>query len=250
MDGYRYDIVRRDDSQYHVLDLTDQYMVIESGHRQRNRPVEPLILYEFEGCPFCRKVREAVSMLSLPVTFRPCPQGGRMYRPEIKSTYGVKATFPFLVDPNNGVKMFESQAIIEYLFKVYGTGQIPWTLANSPWVTTTAGLGMLSRGTAGSGYRPSTFGLSKQLPLRLYSYEGSSYCKLVRERLCELEISHTQISCPRGSLNRQELFERTGRFQVPYIEDDNTGVKLFESEAICEYLEKQYGVPQSPVDYI
>jgi glutathione S-transferase len=187
-------------------------------------------------------------MLSLPVTFRPCPKGGRIYRPEIKSTYGDKATFPFLVDPNNGVKMFESQAIIEYLFKVYGQGNIPWTLADSSWVTLTAGLGMLTRGAAGSFYRPSTF--VNLRPLRLYSYEGSSFCKLVRERLCELEISHTQISCPRGSLNRQELFERTGRFQVPYIEDDNTGVQLFESEAICEYLEKQYGVPLSSVDYI
>ena len=29
--------------------------------------------------------------------------------------------------------------------------------------------------------------------------------------------------------------------QVPYIEDPNTGVAMFESSAIVEYLEKTYG---------
>lgn len=29
--------------------------------------------------------------------------------------------------------------------------------------------------------------------------------------------------------------------QVPYLEDPNQGVYLFESAAICEYLEKTYG---------
>mgnify|MGYP002038606534 CR=1 FL=1 len=30
-----------------------------------NRPEKTLILYDFEGCPFCRKVREALSILDL-----------------------------------------------------------------------------------------------------------------------------------------------------------------------------------------
>ncbi|RIJ70076.1 glutathione S-transferase, partial [Nakamurella silvestris] len=29
--------------------------------------------------------------------------------------------------------------------------------------------------------------------------------------------------------------------QVPYLEDPNTGAKLFESESIVNYLQKQYG---------
>ena len=29
------------------------------------RPAKTLELYEFEGCPFCRKVREALTMLDL-----------------------------------------------------------------------------------------------------------------------------------------------------------------------------------------
>ena len=56
-------------------------------------------------------------------------------------------------------------------------------------------------------------------------YESSPFCKVVREQLCELELPHVQRSCARGSPKRQELFERRGRFQAPYLEDPNTGVR-------------------------
>jgi glutathione S-transferase len=65
-----------------------------------------------------------------------------------------------------------------------------------------------------------------------------------------MEIPHTVMFTPRGSPNRQKLWEKAGRFQVPYLEDPNTGVSMFESEAMTEYLQKQYGVADSPVEYI
>ena len=40
------------------------------------RPQIQLELYEFEGCPFCKKVREAVIWLDLDVLFYPCPVHG------------------------------------------------------------------------------------------------------------------------------------------------------------------------------
>jgi hypothetical protein len=45
------------------------------------RPVKPLELYEFEGCPFCRKVREALSALDLDAVVYPCPKNGPTFRP-------------------------------------------------------------------------------------------------------------------------------------------------------------------------
>ena len=33
---------------------------------------------------------------------------------------GGKAQFPYLVDPNTGVEMYESLDIIDYLFETYG----------------------------------------------------------------------------------------------------------------------------------
>jgi glutathione S-transferase len=43
-------------------------------------------------------------------------------------------------------------------------------------------------------------------------------------------------------VRRDQLQKRTGTFQVPYLEDPNTNVNLFESAEIIEYIESQYGV--------
>ena len=209
---------------------------------------EPLILYEFESCPYCRKVREAISILSLNVVFRPCPKNGYAWRRQLQQQYGQQATVPFLVDPNTKVSFSESDDILNYLFSTYGNGEIPWTLTpGNSAVVISEGLGLLFRGTAGGMARPSN---PPTQPLTLWSYEGSPFCKLVKEMLCELEIEHLQVSCPRGSANRQAMYERQGRFQVPFLQDSNTGVSLFESNAIVEYLEKQYSVARSPVKYL
>lgn len=246
---YKIAIVPRDDKKYTYYAITNDQQLEETGIFKP--PAEPIILYEFESCPFCRKVREACSILSLSVTFRPTPRNGRTFRPEIKTKYGSKATFPYMIDPNTGVTMFQSDDIIKYLFKLYGNGNVPWTLRgdNNPWVIVSGGLGVgLARWGAGGGYRESK---PPSVPLVLWAYEGSPYCKVVRETLCSLEIPHTVNFTPRGSMNRQKLWQKTGgRFQVPYLEDPNTDVTLFECEAINEYLEKQYGIAQSPVQYL
>ena len=85
------------------------------------RPEKTLELYEFENCPFCRKVREALSMLDLEADIRPCPKGAPRFREALK-TRGGKAQFPYLVDPNVGIEMYESDDIVRYLFDTYGDG--------------------------------------------------------------------------------------------------------------------------------
>jgi hypothetical protein len=105
-----------------------------------------------------------------------------------------------MIDPNNGSEMFESDKIIRYLFKVYGaTGEVPQVLQGS-WVPVTAGLGVsLARLGAGGGYQLSNARTLAKVPLELWAYEGSPFCKLVREKLCSLELEHTVIYTPRGS---------------------------------------------------
>ena len=242
--GYKIEIIPRDDSKYAYAATRDRQIRETGVYRP---PIEPIILYEFESCPFCRKVREACSMLSLPVRFRPTPKNGRRFREEIKKKHGSSATFPYMEDPNTFSSMFESQNIIEYLFRVYGNGDpVPWTLRDSPLVPLTAGLGVgLFRLGAGGQYE---FANIPEKPLVLWAYEGSPFCKVVRERLSSLELEHIVMYTPRGSENRQKLWEKTGRFQVPYLEDPNTRVNLFESEAIVEYINKQYAVAASPVE--
>jgi hypothetical protein len=48
------------------------------------QPAKPLKLYEFEGSPFCRRVREAITLLNLDVEIYPCPKGGQKYRQIVK----------------------------------------------------------------------------------------------------------------------------------------------------------------------
>ena len=69
-----------------------------------------LALYEYEGCPFCAKVREAMTVLDLDYLAYPTPretlkQYGvaklSRYRNEVKDKHGGDTLmFPFLVDAN------------------------------------------------------------------------------------------------------------------------------------------------------
>jgi len=83
------------------------------GRPPPSPPGKPIILYEYEGCPFCAKVREAVSVLGMTVLHRPTPREtlkayGIMqesrFRPVVKET-GGKLAFPYLVDENTGQSM-------------------------------------------------------------------------------------------------------------------------------------------------
>ncbi|KAF7046112.1 hypothetical protein CFC21_055160 [Triticum aestivum] len=205
---------------------------------QCRRPEKPIEIYEFEGCPFCRKVREMVSVLDLDVLFYPCPQKGPTFRPKVLEM-GGKKQFPYMVDPNTGVAMYESDAIIKYLADTYGDGTVPIMLSLGLFTTITAGLAMIWRVWKGSSYTVSK--LPPQ-PIEIWAYEGSPFCKIAREALVELELPHLLHSCARGSPKRQEIFKKHGLFQAPYIEDPNTGVKMFESAEIVEYLRATYSL--------
>ncbi|KAG6772472.1 hypothetical protein POTOM_023883 [Populus tomentosa] len=220
----------------------DQYSLEVAGYKVKEsskigpRPEKPIEIYEFEGCPFCRKVREIVAVLDLDVLFYPCPKNGPNFRPKV-AQMGGKQQFPYMVDPNTGTAMYESDDIIKYLVQKYGDGSIPFTLSLGLLTTLTEGFAMIGRMGKGSSYTPSKL---PPKPLELWAYEGSPFCKIVREVLVELELPHIVRSCARGSPKRQILFEKVGHFQAPYIEDPNTGVQMFESAEIVEYLKVTY----------
>lgn len=200
------------------------------------RPEQLLELYEFEGCPFCRKVREALSILDLDALIRPCPKRGPRYREELRRR-GGKAQFPYLVDPNTGVEMYESDDIIRYLFERYGDGRVP-ALLNVPVLTDlTAALAGLPRPGMGAYYRRSR---SPEQPLELYSFEASPFSRIAREALCTLELPYRLHNVAKGSAKREEFERRAGRVMVPYLVDPNTGKSMFESADIVRYLEETY----------
>jgi glutathione S-transferase len=200
------------------------------------RPEKPLELYEFEGCPFCRKVREALSVLDLEAVIYPCPKGGPHFRPEVKRR-GGKEQFPYLVDPNTATEMYESDDIIRYLFERYGAGRPPLALALGPLTDATAFLSSAARLGSGVTYRPAD---APQQPLELWSFEASPFCRIAREALCELEIPYRLHNVAKGSPRREAFVARSGKMMVPYLVDPNRDVAMFESADIVTYLKQTY----------
>lgn len=229
----------------------------------RVRPAKTLKLYDMEASPYCRLVREVLTELDLDVLILPCPIGGTRYRPEAEKI-GGKQLFPLLVDDNTGTLLYESATIIEYLAKTYqrqvkGTRGWQRSLAVA---TSMIASGLMVRlgGIRGLRARPSK---APAQPLELYSFETSPYSKPVRARLCELELPYLLRNTGKGdwkdmgppsfrdglfkgaqgtTRNREWLAQHTGQVQVPYLVDANTGVAMYESQAILAYLDQTYAL--------
>ena len=113
----------------------------------------------------------------------------------------------------------------------------------------------------GRGVQAETSSRDSDEPLELFSFEASPFARLVRERLTELELPHIVRQVGRDSAadwllppmrerlmpdyqptqrNRRILIQRAGRVAVPYLIDPNTGVELFESKMILDYLDSTY----------
>jgi len=221
------------------------------------QPAQLLELYEFEGCPHCRLVREVLTELDLDAQIYPCPKGGERYRRTVLEQ-GGKTQFPYLVDANTGAAMYESGDIIRYLFTTYGSGSVPvhWKLLELQRFGST--LASIPRAGLGISARPSTL---PQQPLELYSFESSPFARPVRDALCELELPYVLRSVGRsqgsdwvppmfrnslsvtsipGTRNRQRLLERAGGISIPYLVDPNTVTEMAESADIVKYLNTTY----------
>ena len=200
------------------------------------RPARPLELYEFEACPFCRKVREALSILDLEVIVYPCPKGGPTWRPRVREQ-GGRELFLYLVDPNTGRAMYESSDIVAYLFSEYGDGRVPAALGAGVLTDASSMLSGLWRLGGGSRYRHAR--VPEQL-LELYSFEASPFCRIAREALSSLELAYRLHNVAGGSPRREEFIARSGKMMVPWLADPNTGVEMFESADIVAYLNETY----------
>ena len=206
---------------------------------QRPDPTQLLELYDFEGCPYCRKVREVLCELDLDYLAHPVAHGSPRGKELIR--LGGKRQVPYLIDPNTGTRMYESADIIAYLNEMYGAGQrAGWSLpvpdAFDNLISLTASAARLGWGSRCRIDTPRTL-----KPLTLYNMEGSPYCRKVRETLSELDLEHVVRNVPKGSPKRAELAERGGKVQVPYLIDPNTQKAIYESDDIVAYLEKRYG---------
>lgn len=203
---------------------------------QGHPPDKQLVLYDFEACPYCRKVRETLSELDLEYLQKPCARGSR-HRAEVEAR-GGKRQFPFLVDPNERVALYESEDIIDHLHQRYGaTPRTRLWRAVAPLNTfgsaITSALRPRARHVVGGAIAP-------ERPLVLYNFEMSPYCRKAREALCELDLPYVVKNVARGSVRRGELVRRGGRMMVPYLIDPNSGFETYESDDIVAYLHRTY----------
>ncbi|KAG5520346.1 hypothetical protein RHGRI_033051 [Rhododendron griersonianum] len=173
-------------------------------HSQEMSAVDPpnnLQLFEFEACPFCRRVREAITELDLSVEIYPCPKGSIRHREMVRSV-GGKEQFPFLMDPNTGMSMYESGEIVKYLFQQYGNGRSPST-------------GLLERIQKNFirhsvDYKSAILEQFSVLCKVSFDTIPSQYARIVREALCELELPYVLQSVGEGSRRTNLLVEASG----------------------------------------
>ena len=176
----------------------------------------------------------------------------------------VKKQFPFFIDKNTGIEMYESQDIIHYLFKHYGrTGKTPTKFSTYPKIPVVAFAGTLINGARGVWINQNS--IQREAPaqlLELWGFEASPFTRVVRGVLTELELPFIFHNVPKERWQdmgpavlrlkpgkyeplkggkREKVIEIMGRdIQVPYLVDPNTGVKMFESAKIVKYLKQQY----------
>ena len=221
------------------------------------KPGQMLQLYDIENCPYCRMVREALTELDLDAEIFPCPKSGERFRPDVVER-GGKAQFPYLVDTNTGIEMYESLDIIAYLFETYGQRPVPLKWRAGKLQTLGSMLASAPRMRRGMKAEP---GVEPGYLLELYSFESSPYARPVRELLCQMEIPYVLRNCGRTELqewilpplrsalnitpeskldNRRTLQDMEGKVSIPYLYDPNTEVGMFESTDILQYLRDTY----------
>lgn len=246
-----------------------------NGLEHCNRPKKTLILYQYEGCPFCRLVRENFSVLALDVIVYPCPRttlarygvsDESRFRPEAARLSG-KCMFPLLVDPNfeTPVVMLESRDIISHVWKHYGNKATPpWNFRCVSNFRMTCFLPSAFRFFPWMGIiRTPSKEPGKKL-IELYAYDACPYSRLVREALDSLELPYLLHNQPiYGAMPAQsEIFQALLRdansssflsklscISTPLLIDPNTGSMIANSADCVAYLTKTYAIGRATCDW-
>lgn len=221
-------------------------------------PAQLFRLFDMEGCPHCRPVREALSELDLDVEVYPCPKGGTRYRALAVKLAGV-SSFPTLHDPSTGVVLVGKQAILDHLFERFDSRPTPQRFRGGMQSSRAA---TALRHLRGIWARPSR---DTPILLELWSFESSPYSRLVRERLCELQLAYRLHNLgkeqtadiglpwlrltlspyvPKPGGKREQLLRYGGKVQVPFLYDACEDVMLYESRDIIDHLERTYALPR------
>ncbi|WP_211749316.1 glutaredoxin domain-containing protein [Paenibacillus sp. Marseille-Q4541] len=78
--------------------------------------------------------------------------------------------------------------------------------------------------------------------LTLYQRETCPYCKTVRERLMELQVTYINVNLPKERSERKTLIDKMGVPFIPAIEDEGVLIpgKLEDNTHILAYINEKY----------
>lgn len=77
-----------------------------------------ILLFQKENCPYCAKVRNALTQLGISYVTVNSVKGTPARALQVK--WGGQDQVPFLVDIEKGITMYESDDIVQYLTQTYG----------------------------------------------------------------------------------------------------------------------------------
>ncbi|MGF1736358.1 glutathione S-transferase N-terminal domain-containing protein [Photobacterium satsumensis] len=250
----------------HILDVTTSLLASTYrcwhgtvADKITEQPEQTLILFDQESNAECRQVREVLTQLNLDILIVPCPKGGKNIA-SLQSKYGEAGGIqpPVFVDNNQSKAMFGAKAILKYLNQYYGPVSVSTSLLGKVTNQVSSTLASTVRLNSGTLAQPSN---QPELPLILYSFESSPFARLVREKLCEMELTYILINLgkqqisdmgpanmrwslkpyqPLPNTKREAFFKQYGNVQVPFLMDPNTNTAMFESKDIATYLEQTY----------
>lgn len=73
----------------------------------------------------------------------------------------------------------------------------------------------------------------------LYNNEFCMECRVVREKLAELQLTYLCVNVSPIKAERNDVYELTGQYLVPVLLDE--GMVLTARDNILEYLVERYG---------
>jgi glutathione S-transferase len=253
----------------HFLNITSSTLVSSltgwkgtAGSRKVELPEDDLMLFDRESCSECRSVRQVLTELNLDVIVYPCPEGGVRYKGLLDEVSGAEQ-LPFLYDKNTETKLTGAEAIVSYLYQQYANKAVPQKYQNSGQSVFESALeSSIDWLRVGKGKHVRSSKEAKEL-LTLYSFESSPFSRPVRESLCELELAYKLINLgkqqsadmgpaafrfhsgpyvPVKGSKREAFLAQHKDVMVPFIEDPNSGVDMFESKEILKYLDAEYAL--------
>lgn len=75
--------------------------------------------------------------------------------------------------------------------------------------------------------------------MTLYQFESCPYCRMVRQKLSDLELTYVSVCVSRDRARRDKVVEVSGQPTVPVLVDGD--VVLADENDIVAYLEATYG---------